>query len=427
MPPSSKPNTVSVRTYQVGFGDCFLLGFQYTRATRYVLIDFGTTGTPDGRDKARLTAIAKDIRQRTGSKLHAVVATHRHRDHIAGFDPSGKDAPGGIIASCQPDVVLQPWTEDPEAPKNATGPTRLRVACFRQVTQSMQAFSEAVVAESGHLAVSAGLAAELGFLGQENLPNVKAVKQLQAMSTKPVYAYAGSSSGLTGVLPGVKVHVLGPPTLAQTDAVKKQRTKDADEFWQLQAAAWGLQAAASGAGRSTESLFDAEHVSARRPPETRWFLRHASRTRGEELLGLVRTLDKVLNNTSLILLFEVGALRLLFPGDAQIENWSYALGQAKVRQLLKSVNLYKVGHHGSRNATPKSLWALFDARSATDSAERLRTLLSTMAEKHGSVESHTEVPRETLVKALRQSSEFFSTQSLRGKGLCQSHETILPV
>ena len=47
------------------------------------------------------------------------------------------------------------------------------------------------------------------------------------------------------------------------------------------------------------------------------------------MLGIVRTLDQAMNNTSVILLFEVGNKKLLFPGDAQIENWSYALNAAK--------------------------------------------------------------------------------------------------
>ena len=42
-------------------------------------------------------------------------------------------------------------------------------------------------------------------------------------------------------------------------------------------------------------------------------------------------MDKVLNNTSLILLFHIGETTLLFPGDAQIENWSYALFDAPNR------------------------------------------------------------------------------------------------
>ena len=74
-----------------------------------------------------------------------------------------------------------------------------------------------------------------------------------------------------------------------------------------------------------------------------------------------------MNNTSLILLFEVNGKKLLFPGDAQLENWSYALTEAqdtkKVRAMLADVDFYKVGHHGSLNATPrKLLWEAFKKR-----------------------------------------------------------------
>jgi len=46
---------------------------------------------------------------------------------------------------------------------------------------------------------------------------------------------------------------------------------------------------------------------------------------GEQLLEIVRVLDDQMNNTSLILLMEVGGLSMLFPGDAQIENWQFTL------------------------------------------------------------------------------------------------------
>ena len=40
---------------------------------------------------------------------------------------------------------------------------------------------------------------------------------------------------------------------------------------------------------------------------------------------MLRSMDDELNNTSLILLFEIGGKKLLFPGDTQWENWEYAL------------------------------------------------------------------------------------------------------
>jgi hypothetical protein len=137
----------------------------------------------------------------------------------------------------------------------------------------------------------------------------------------------------------------------------------------------------------------------------------------------VRNLDQQMNNTSVILLMQIGSKKLLFPGDAQIENWQFALGQKKYIDLLKSVNLYKVGHHGSLNATPKSLWKLFENKSEKKTAKRLLSLMSTMDGKHGSAHSHTEVPRETLVDALEHNSDFFSTQQLKGKAI--SHDTTM--
>src|SRR2546422_3724993 len=67
--------------------------------------------------------IAQDIKKRSKGKLHAVVATHRHRDHISGFATAkGGKGTGDVIRSLKPDLVVQPWTEDPKLDTKATGP-----------------------------------------------------------------------------------------------------------------------------------------------------------------------------------------------------------------------------------------------------------------------------------------------------------------
>ena len=144
------------------------------------------------------------------------------------------------------------------------------------------------------------------------------------------------------------------------------------------------------------------------------------------MLEIVRSLDKAMNNTSVILVFEMGDKRLLFPGDAQIENWQYALSQKANQDLLAGVNLYKVGHHGSLNATPISLWKKFKNKS-TDAGRktRLSALMSTLEDKHGSEDSNTEVPRRTLVSALKANTNLFTTQSLAGKTFF--HDTVVPL
>jgi hypothetical protein len=460
-----KPSKLRIRAYQVGFGDCFLLTFFYPQAKklsdkeRHVLMDFGSTGMTKGVSSSeQMMKVAEDIMEqchKKSKKLHVVVATHRHKDHISGFATADGEGTGDIIASLEPDVVIQPWTEEPEAQdpelkakgrKGATGAKSLVEG--KEVpaeTQSLNALhiaslhdmhriSESMKAELKHLSDSKfrqhlekSVAGQIDFLVNDNdLPNRSAVENLATMGKKNHYVSHGYPLNLSRQLPGVKVHVLGPPTLEQHAEILKQRSTDKDEFWMLQAAAqkfWGLQAASGGliqefaAGESR--LFPDAKVFRNSPSHDRWFIRQLRAMRGNQMLGLVRILDKAMNNTSLILLFEVGGKKLLFPGDAQIENWEYALKRDKKADLplLKGVNLYKVGHHGSRNATPKTLWENFENRSKEEGqTQRLKTVVSTMRGKHGHEDSHTEVPRETLVDVLSTYSEYHTTEDAADHG-----------
>jgi len=437
------PHAVTVRGYQVGFGDCFLLTFHYAEiGDRHVLIDFGSTGAPRGFGD--LKAVAESIAEECGHKLHAVMATHRHKDHISGFATDG-GAPGSIIAGCHPEVVIQPWTEDPdaqpdalEATVEATGPKQLTRALL-----DMHEVARAVLDEAPRLVTLleegddldddepehegeaapgeeplAGpaprrispLLKRLQFMGDNNLPNRSAIDNLAKMGKRHVYVHTGSRSGLEWLLPGVKVTVLGPPTLAQTETIRVQRQRDEAEFWHFQARANGL-----AANPDARPLFPGAPVlePRERPKWSRWLLPRLRKIRGEQLREIVRVLDKAMNNTSVILLFEVGKQKLLFPGDAQIENWRYALGQKRFQKLLEGVTFYKVGHHGSLNATPKSLWNGFSRRSPKERPGRLHTMVSTMKGKHGDSRRSTEVPRKTLMAALESESHLLDTERIR--------------
>src|SRR5215212_3191483 len=107
--PMPKPHTLTVRAYGVGFGDCFLLTFRYKDATgdRHMLIDFGCTQKPPKAGGRLMLDIANDIKKTVGGKLHAVVATHRHTDHVSGFATSAKgNGTGDIIARLKPAIVI---------------------------------------------------------------------------------------------------------------------------------------------------------------------------------------------------------------------------------------------------------------------------------------------------------------------------------
>ena len=266
--------------------------------------------------------------------------------------------------------------------------------------------------------VSRELKDELSFIGEDNIANPKAVRNLMAMGRdkgRSEYLRAGDATALAGLL-GVEIDVLGPPTVKQREGVKLQRSRNEGEYWHL--AANAARAIKADHGQRAAPLFP-NHVRARTegnfPIEARWLIYRMRKMRGTQMLQIVRMLDKAMNNTSLILLFRVGSKSLLFPGDAQYENWAYALEQDEWMQRLAQVDLYKVGHHGSLNATPRTLWAKFGNKSdKVDAASRLETLMSTLEGKHGHASDDTEVPRETLVTELGKYSNLFTTQSLAG-------------
>lgn len=438
-----EPIGLTIRAYQVGFGDCFLLTFKYPQDERHVLIDFGSTGMPDDVVAAeQMMKVANDIKDRCKDQLKIVVATHRHKDHVSGFatkkDGSGT---GEIIASLKPDMVIQPWTEDPalEDPKlnEETKPAPGQALPFTNAhyfaaLSDMNSLASTIETEVKHLSsskfrqqLSPELKDQIEFLSDDNsLPNRSAVANLASMGQNH-YVRFGDKLDVSEILPGVKIHVLGPPDLTQHAEIRKQKSKDENEFWMLQGAArdyWKLQA---GSGELIEDftsgnsrLFpDADIFQDFLPSHYRWFVRQLRSLRGEQLLGLVRVLDRAMNNTSVILLFEFGGKKMLFPGDAQIENWEYALNDKDAAALLRDVCVYKVGHHGSRNATPKSLWGRF-ARKREDKkddddkekAARLLTINSTMKGKHGHSESNTEVPRTSLVNELSKLSDYKTTE-----------------
>jgi len=415
---ANPPVAATIFAYHVGFGDCFLLRFTYADGSRrHLLIDFGTTSLPDDAGADWMRSIARDIRDKCtegGGALNIVVATHRHADHISGFATAadGKGS-GDIIAALKPRLVVQPWTEAPNAPVSWRGPVikdKHAFAARRNSLDAMHRTAELALQSvyRSRKRLPQALVDEIAFVGEDNLKNLSAIKNLQAMGPN-VYVYHGSDTGMAAELPGIDVTALGPPTLTQTDAIKKQASTSQAEFWML---APKRMSDAGGLGDARPLFPGAKTIRGSRLfTEQRWLARRIDRASSELMRNLVRALDNQMNNTSVILLFRAGTKSLLFPGDAQLENWQYAL-QSKLAPLLDDVDLYKVGHHGSRNATPRSMWKLFTKRGGKKRPDRLTSVMSTKHGKHGCVKKHTEVPRVSLVDALKVESNLHSTEDL---------------
>lgn len=455
----AKPTKIELVSYNVYFGDCFLLLFHYDDGgKRSVLIDFGSTGKgkpdpghaapegpvqPDENDDdstgERLLKVADDIKERCSGKLNIVVATHRHKDHVYGF---GLKEPAKIILECAPDAVIQPWTEDPDDNRDLTKkiasmtPDEFKKngrKYFVEVLDDMQTVAGAIESEAlklsdtaaYHKTINKTLRDRIVFAADDNkkIKNMAAIKTLQKIKDRHYVHFGYDKVKWESLLPGVKVHILGPPRIEDYPKITTA-TNTSDEFWSLMAMNkmfWGVLAASSqtsSAGPLQKPIFARDKIinSKDRPASLRWFIRKLRGIRAEQLLGIVKFVDRALNNTSVILLFEVGDQKLLFPGDAQIENWQYLLDIAKqdpkLKKLLEGVTVYKVGHHGSRNATPRSLWNDFKNRSTqTAKKSRLKTVNSTMKGKHGESED-TEVPLPKMVRVMQDESNYYSTEEI---------------
>ncbi len=404
---------VRIRMYQVGFGDCFLVSLEYAeplpdgRAERHVLIDYGSTRSArENRARGRMREVAALIAEHTHGRLDVLVVTHRHKDHLFGLSDNTGAA---TLRDLRPALVLRPWTEDPDLPALADGPAasgdRLGAASARFARNLAEAQTAV-----GVLAARPGLHAGLKAAAEEQLKNADAVALLDELSAQGEgrFLFAGCDAGTATAVPGLEVTVIGPPTVEQDARVAKQ-TEEHAEFW-MEALHASLHQAAADV---TSGTVDPEPSVRVGPGPVRWLIERLARHETHSVTRLVRKLDDALNNTSLVLLLEVGGLSMLFPGDAQIENWQFTLDQLAedrtLREKLTAVDVYKVGHHGSRNATPRSLHALWVDR--PDTLPRLTALMSTRPDVHGESEA-TAVPRATLVTALEQVATLISTDDL---------------
>lgn len=321
----------TVRMYNVGFGDAFLVTVPRRGRPWRMLIDCGVH--MHGASSHELDTVVEDIIATVAAdsddrpRLDVVVATHRHRDHIAGFDNERwHDVEVG--------EVWLPWVEDPEDAE---------AVALRNRQQAV------ALTLHGHFA--AGGEDERAAFVMNSLSNDDAMWVLQnGFAGQPKRRYIASQGAKAHPLPGVRggcVYFLGPPRdprhLAVMDPPKNQR--------------W-LRMADGSVTPGGADLFPGFAVPgpdfARRYPHLAVDdkLRDSFREEPVDTLTAASLLDRALNNTSVIFLLQVGDALLLFPGDAQWGAWRPLLDDADVRSLLGRTTLYKISHHGSHNGTP---------------------------------------------------------------------------
>lgn len=344
-----------------------------------------TRAAPLARRNCRRSPLT--FRRRPGRHLHIVVVTHEHSDHIAGF----VDAKSFFEAPMQIDELWLAWPEndpdkDPLVKQLSEKYGNKAKALTAAVAELKQSGDPLVMGYSNMIE-----SVLLGVDKQKEKENVYAfLKSLSMKKKPPPYLMpSGPSPTLPGV--GVSFHVLGPPRdiklIAKTDPPKPSIGPPLLDEWT--AFSLGALAAKGEDGlredekeaylrslpfekKSTfripeQDLEALEKAALKKTDETaskyfRFFQKYYFRcpawrridtdwlTGG---LSIALEISAVVNNTSLVLAIELteSASRkvLLFVGDAQVGNWnSWATSHG---DLIGRTVFYKVGHHGSTNAT----------------------------------------------------------------------------
>lgn len=411
------PTRVRVRTYRVGFGDCLLVTIGYSRALpdgraeRHVLVDFGAKVL--AKAGPTMAQIAAAIAEHCDGRLDAVVVTHRHQDHVRGF---GDAKARKHLEQLDPGLVVRPWTDRPaglrDSPDAGLGPASHGLfALLDTVAAHGRAVGRQFALDRRVLAERARELAELG------VSNVEALAMLDAWVSpdRTRWVRAGDVVDVDEVLPGVSLEVLGPPTLEQVPGLRSYASSSA-EYWLGLAAEGSLDSELLAPGDRSELVPEKERVAA---PEglgrASWLLDRLHDKAPSQVLEIVEGFDDVLNNTSVVLLLGVGRRSILLAGDAQVENWSWSLDRAygedgaELRARLADVDLYKVGHHGSRNATPRRLVQLW--RTERAAGHELCSVVSTLSGTYGTT-AEGKVPKDELLRALEGLGPVHSTEDL---------------
>ncbi|GLH78514.1 hypothetical protein SSBR45G_34230 [Bradyrhizobium sp. SSBR45G] len=379
--------------YRIGFGDFFLLSVPTGSGASHILIDCGVHAKDLGSMRAAVTQMAKDC----GNRLALVIMTHRHADHISGFGSCAD-----IFAQIEVERVWMPWFENPDNPKAAAFQASL-VAMAGQLGRQFQMRLAAGPdpASEQLLSMAENITGGLGVAGIA--ANQKALNVLHGgfKGSQPNHDYykAGDPPTLPPDLAaaGLTADILGPPI---DDALIGQMTNKNQQY---------LAGATESSDQPERSKPFANAFRGKRddygdkafaPYGFDKMLRMLEGSQPDILAAQAQAADKTLNNQSLVVLFCFGGKNLLFAGDAQWGNWeNFLYGgaygtpghtqlTARAQDILGKIDFYKVGHHGSANATPK------DAVKAM----RLGCVGMCSTQEH----AYNEVPRAPLLEALRQ-------------------------
>lgn len=362
---------IKVRMYRQGLGDCFLITIPRKKGKPfYLVIDCGVIlGTANATDI--MTKVVEHIIDSTGGHIDLVAATHEHWDHISGFGQA-KELWTDKSRLTVGQVCLS-WAE------NEDDPLAKRLRKERHGMRMALQGAAARMRLGGNTETAEDVSNLLSFFAAAGTTS-DALDVVKSLSPDNLTYCTPSDKPVK--LPGtdVRMYVLGPPP--DEKLIKKYNpSKKATETYHMDSVNQFVDMFAPTPDADRDSPFGEPfqiplNVAEQMPffqqhywgdveateKSQAWRRIDADWLDSSEALAL--QLDSATNNTCLVLAFELGnGDVLLFAADAQVGNWlswqdlKWKVDGKEVTgpDLLERTIFYKVGHHGSHNATLREL------------------------------------------------------------------------
>ena len=366
--------TAKIRMYRMHeLGDCFFLSFEHEDKKAHVLIDCGSFRNSNTSAK-KFKEITKNIRTELENKpIDLVVATHQHNDQMSGFEYGKSDFENMGIKQ-----VFLSWLDD-ESDSLALDIAEKHNKIVKQLAHIKGVLNQKEYEDIETVRFALEEVVDERSFSQDNSFTGKATQFLKKIGDQDVrYMSPGEIVEIPGFPKDlVRIHVLGPPRNYKSIRSKNPRKGESYDP-HLNNILFSIDELTNALVKESGDFnfpfnekykeYPEEEKASERTIEQAVNYKQKEHWRqvNNDWLGIAQKfalhLNTYTNNTSLVLAFELvkSGKVLLFVGDAQAGNWrSWDTIEWKgedpltMDALYRNTVFYKVGHHGSHNATAK--------------------------------------------------------------------------